>query len=43
LFARPDANWPAPVETWMKPSYFVSAKPFIAALSVMTDVQLMAG
>jgi hypothetical protein len=40
---RPEANCPAPVENWMIPSDFWSAKAFSAALMVTMLVQLMAG
>ena len=43
LTFRPDANWPPPVETWMMPSDFESAKALSAALIVVIEVTLTAG
>ena len=40
---RPEANCPAPVENWMIPSDFISAKAFSAALMVTRLEQLIAG
>ena len=39
----PEANSPPPVDTWMMPSDFASAKAFSAPLMVGSEVTLMAG
>jgi hypothetical protein len=41
--AAPDAKAAPPVETWMMPSLLLSASPFNTALTVVSDVTLMAG
>ena len=40
---RPEANLPPPVETWIMPSDFASAKALRAALAVTIELTLMAG
>ena len=43
LTAVPEANSPPPVEIWMIPSDFASAKARSAPLMVVIEVTLMAG
>src|SRR5687767_4855252 len=40
---EPEANAPPPVETWMIPSAFDSARPRKTALTVVSEVTLNAG